>query len=211
MSTHRQLPNNTDIAPWQKKGRWYHFFLENTNSNPTIDNPGSIKIVPPPASDDIGTETQAYLIVHSKSTTESTLPSLITAQGAITPLATTDEISNASNLVLGHVFKVDNDGNYTDTGDVVPFDFASNNSFNAEVTLSTNKPRLFYRVVIIIGGKQTLFASNIKCTSAVDTSGREVPLNNLHLTGASGGFAFECNYNLLHADIWMFAHITDVE
>lgn len=31
MSTHRQLPPNTDIAPWQSRGRWYHMFVEQTN------------------------------------------------------------------------------------------------------------------------------------------------------------------------------------
>lgn len=36
MSTHRQLPPNTDIAPWQDKGRWYRIFGEKTADGVTI-------------------------------------------------------------------------------------------------------------------------------------------------------------------------------
>lgn len=32
MATHRQLPNNTDIAPFQEKGRWYRAFIEKDES-----------------------------------------------------------------------------------------------------------------------------------------------------------------------------------
>lgn len=32
MATHRQLPNNMDIAPFQEKGRWYRAFIEKDES-----------------------------------------------------------------------------------------------------------------------------------------------------------------------------------
>lgn len=32
MATRRQLPNNTDIAPFQERGRWYHAFIEKDES-----------------------------------------------------------------------------------------------------------------------------------------------------------------------------------